>query len=315
VLAPPSFQLALAPHKATAEKLSELAGSRLRQVVCSPNGWLFDDRVKSEESVLAKLLFGPVKSLGVMEDLYAATVVVPTPREVPDAIEKIKEAFPESVEKRRRKGDASTFRYDDVHLIASLGSSGPGLSEGLRRRRFEIQVHTGLQFAWWRATHDVIYKGSDRSWRLARLASQIRASLELLDATLSDLRGAASLLTAVEEDDDADFKKALDWLERWPEDRRPANQRRFSEAVIELGSAAGLSVGDIEGVLRDDLVTDSATTPFQAVLGSIVAERGAQVLDGLKAPRYVLITEEFESACPAAAAIPETRRSFASPDE
>lgn len=312
MLAPPSFSLAFNAHRKTALALEKIAGERFRTRVSGPNSWLFDDRVKSEESSLAKLQLGPVKSLGVMDDLYAATVIVPTPNEIPEAVKVIKREFPGATERSRRRKSADTFRYDDMHLIVSLGDAAAGLP--FRDRPFEVQIHTGLQYAWWRATHDVIYKGSDRSWRLQRTASQIRASLELLDANLSNLRGAADLLSAVEEDDDTEFKRVVDWLERWPEERRPEDQKRFSESVLKVGEASGLSLDKVEHALIDDLIADPVTTPFQAVLGSVISEHGADALRKLPQDQYVLVTEEFEGSCPAVTDIPTDRRAFVSPD-
>jgi ppGpp synthetase/RelA/SpoT-type nucleotidyltranferase len=314
VLPPPSFALAFLTHRKTALELERFAGMRFRTRVCSPQNWLFDDRVKSEESALAKLQLGPVKSLGAMDDLYAATVVVPTPKEIPAALAAIKREFPDAVEKPRRKRSAETFRYDDMHLLVSLGDLAAGQPEGLRNRQFEVQIHTGLQYAWWRATHDVIYKGSDRSWRLKRMASQIRASLELLDAALSNLRGAADLLDRVEEDDDAEFQRVVEWLERWPEDRRPEDQGRFSESVFKIGRASRLSLDMVEETLLDELIASPVTTPFQAILGSVIATHGASSIERLPPGQYVLVTDEFENACPAAAGIPDARRAIASPD-
>jgi ppGpp synthetase/RelA/SpoT-type nucleotidyltranferase len=308
VLSPPSFRLAFKPHRATAAELKKIAGTRIQTDVCAPNGWLFDDRVKSEESALAKLQFGPVRSLGEMNDLYAATVVVPTPKEIPLAVKAIKDSLPDAIRSRRRIGKANTFEYDDVHVIAALGKEAAALSPGLRDRKFEVQIHTGLQYAWWRATHDVIYKGSQRSWQLIRMASQIRASLELLDATLSNLRGAANLLPAATDKDDAQFRESMRWLEKWPDEEKPEDRLRFASSTIELANASDLSLAKIEALLDQGLISDSGTTPFQAVLGSVVAAHGAGVLEGLKARRYVLVTEAFEAACPTICEVPPSRR-------
>jgi ppGpp synthetase/RelA/SpoT-type nucleotidyltranferase len=308
VVLPASFRLAFKPHRATAERLQEIVGTRLQTEVCAPNGWLFDDRVKSEESTLAKLQFGPVKSLDKMNDLYAATVVVPTPKEVGLAVKAIRASLPAARRSRRRAGQANTFDYDDVHVIASLGAEAEAFSPGLRGRKFEVQIHTGLQFAWWRATHDLVYKGSERSWQLIRMASQIRASLELLDATLSDLRGAANLLPPGRDPDDEKYKQLIKLLDKWPNEQRPDDALRFASSAMELATSSGLSLSQMEGMLEDRLLNAPGTTPFQAMLGSVVSARGVAALDDLKGRRYVLVTEEFEEACPEICSLPVSRR-------
>src|SRR5205085_494883 len=146
---------------------------------------------KSEESALAKLQLSPVPALSEMHDLYGTTVVVPTTAQIPDAVEAISAEFPGATKVARRRPRAETFMYDDTHVLAQLGSRAAGLNDAIKHRKFEIQVKSGLQYAWWRATHDVLYKGAERSWRLSRVAGQIRAALELLDTQLGNLRGSA----------------------------------------------------------------------------------------------------------------------------
>jgi len=98
-------------------------------------------------------------------------------------------------------------------------------------------------------------------------------------------------------------------------DRRPDDEGRFSESVLELGRASGISVDMVEESLLDELIGDPVTTPFQAVLGSVVSRHGVSPVEDLNSGKYVLVTEEFEDACPAAAAIPPDRRAIASPDQ
>lgn len=308
MLSPPSFRLAFKPHRVTAEELQKIAGARLKTEVCAPNGWLFDDRVKSEESALAKLQFGPVRSLDGMHDLYAATVVVPTPKEVPLAAKAIRASLPGARKTRRRVRPANTFEYDDVHLIASLGAEAEGFSPGLRGRKFEVQIHTGLQYAWWRATHDVIYKGSERSWPLIRMASQIRASLELLDATLSDLRGAANLLPPGSDPDDERYGQMVKFLDKWPKEERPKDALRFASSALELTESLDLTLNQLEGSLQGQLLEAAGMTPLQAVVGSVASAYGVETLKKLDPKRYILVTEEFEAACPEIRSLPASRR-------
>lgn len=300
---PPSFALAYLPESKVAEELFRFAGSRLQSQVCQPNSWLFDHRVKSDESVLAKLELGSVARLADVHDIYAATVVVPTLREIPDAVGAVKAAFPDSEEKLRRRGKAETFEYDDVHVIAQLGDTAAGLNEGLRARKFEIQIRTGLQFAWWRATHDVVYKGDQKSWRVQRLASQARASLELLDAVLADLRGAATILSDIEDDDDPEFRSAVELLDLWSAHRRPTNLSRFVVAVMQLSKSAGVELAGVQQLLSSDaaapFIADERITPFQAVFAALAEHVGPTVLaDALPEGTRVLVTDELVQMAP-----------------
>jgi ppGpp synthetase/RelA/SpoT-type nucleotidyltranferase len=308
---PSSFALAFLPERKLAERLQQLAGRRLYQEICRPKKWLFDDRVKEEESALAKLQLGPVRSLGEMQDMYAATVVVPTKAEVDDAIAAIESDMPGAEVVERRRPRPETFLYDDVHMVAQLGDRAAGLARGVQVRRFEIQIRTGLQYAWWRATHDVLYKGNAPNWQLQRVAGQVRAALELLDAHLADLRGAARL-QGEPDPEDPEFAVVAGWLDRWPEARRPDDVRRFYLAVRDLSKAADVSVTDVGGLLESDmarsLVATEDVTPFQAVLGTVVDGYGANIVDRLRSNRYVLVTPELELACAATASITAARR-------
>src|SRR5262249_3487610 len=146
-----------------------------------------------------------------------------------------------------RTSDAERFFYDDVHVIASLGEIGPVRPREVLEREFEIQIRTGVQYAWWRATHDVLYKGLDEpSWRLRRVASQLKANLELVDGALADLPAAATLLEAREDDRaDPDFETARSWLDRWPQRRRPTDVHKFADAVGTFATAAHLDLDEV----------------------------------------------------------------------
>lgn len=206
---------------------------------------------------------------------------------------------------RRRQGAPDRFVYDDLHILVSLGTSAPGLAEGLRARVFEVQIRTGLQYAWWRATHDEIYKGGERTWRLQRVASQVHASLEMLDGVLAHLRTAATLLDESTTDEDTLFADVAGWLDRWPDRRRPVDVSRFVSGASALAKAAGKAPAQLGLVLDGDtgkaLLAETDITPFQALLGAAVTEYGAAMVNGHH--QYVLVTEELRRLCPATTAI------------
>ena len=162
MIIPGSVAEAYEHQQAILEDVSKFAGGWLREL-CQSSKWLYDERLKEPESAVAKLEAGGSSSLAEMDDLWAATVIVPTLAEVPAATAGILALFT-GQQKPRRSWDARSFPYDDVHVIATLGSKVAPSVAGpeVRGRRFEVQVHTGLQYAWWRATHATLYKGGTR---------------------------------------------------------------------------------------------------------------------------------------------------------
>ena len=299
---PESFRTAFKRERQIGERLEETAGGQLRRL-CKTNKWLFDGRVKGYESALAKLQQGQLASLNDMVDLYAATVVVPTRDQIPSAIEAVRAQF-HTAEIRSPKPatlkSARTFMYDDVHIYASLGTTAPGLNPAIRDRRFEIQVRTGLQFSWWRATHDQVYKGPSSSWRLERTANQVRGSIELLDGVLADLPKAARMLDERKTPQDAEFSQVVGWLSRWAPKQRPEDHRRFVLTVQSWLKQVGMTLQEVDTLLGTkracELIADEEITPAQVIQILAAEEKGADAL--VSGDLVLLRTDELSAISP-----------------
>ncbi len=298
---PTSFLVRCREQEAIVKRVQMRAEPRLRRL-CDDNRWLFEGRIKPAESVLAKLQLGELRSIEDMHDFYATTVVVPTRAELEDAVTKVMAAFGEADRKPPRLRDPEAFIYDDAHVIARLGPLGGNLEPAeVEQRAFEVQVRTGLQWAWWRATHDQVYKGSD-DWRLRRAAASVRAVLESAEGDLADLQGAAERLgvpAGIEPDADAEAIGL--WPSMWPEARRAADPRRFVENVQVYLAAAGLDVTGCGELLKStrsaELIATRELTPAQTILILLAEECGATFISALRAyGRFVLVTDEMRSA-------------------
>lgn len=298
------------------EPLRRLAGNRLR-ILSADNSWLFDDRVKSLESALSKLETGR-SSLREMNDLYAAMVVVPTQKHVNAASEAILTSFSGQVRPTRHL-EASSFVYDDTHIIATLrGKVSPRAvpHPAVLDRPFEIQIHTGVQYAWWRATHDDIYKGSSpagRSWAARRASGQARASLELVDGVMADFEGAAQLQKALRPNDDDAGEDVRSWLQLWPRSRRPADEVRFASTAVELTTTVAVARDLVTQKLATDdmsvFIANPEITPIQVVLIACHQVAGSSMFVKLaSAQRRVLITAELVAAYPGLSALPSDQR-------
>lgn len=306
---PASFEYVYLREAETAGRLAEFAGSRLAGL-CADQGWLFDGRVKSEESVFARLELGELASIVDMNDVYATTVVVPTRSEINDAAKAVQSVYPNSEIKVRRRADPRSFKYDDMHIYATLGPTAPGIDRAIRYRPFEIQIRTGLQYSWWRATHDVLYKGDVKDWRLERVASQARGTLDLIDGVLADLPAAAELLERQADDADAQFGQVVGWLEKWPEGDRPVDRRRFVDTVLAWLAQAGNALEAVEAALDSArgqaLIAEEGITPAQVVQILAADEAGLPTLTA--GERRILVTDELATVAPDFGSLPEDTR-------
>ncbi|WP_277209173.1 hypothetical protein [Isoptericola croceus] len=313
---PDSVTRAYEEELALVEPLRNHASTRLR-ILAADNAWLFDDRIKSAESALSKLETGRA-CLRDMNDLYAAMLVVPTQKHVKSASEAVLKSFTAQI-RPARPMEASSFVYDDMHIIATLrGKVSPRAvpHPAVLDRPFEIQIHTGAQYAWWRATHDDIYKGSSpagRSWAAKRASGQARASLELVDGVLADFEAAARLQKTTMPLDDDPGESVRGWLQHWPRRRRPADEVRFASTATAIAAAAAVDADAItERFSAGDLATFVAApnlTPIQVILIACHLIGGTTIFPNLATTQQrVLITDELLGAYPALGALPSAQR-------
>jgi ppGpp synthetase/RelA/SpoT-type nucleotidyltranferase len=310
VFIPASFQAAYEAEMVAIDAIREIGGTRLRSL-CETRHWLFDERIKEQESLLAKVQLGRFNGLRDVPDFYAAVVVVPTRNQLQDAVDSVCALFRNPAVVRERNMDPLKFPYDDIHVVAVLGAS-PIVPESAADRQFEVQIRTGLEYAWWWATHDTVYKGGLPDWAVQRLASQARASLELLDAILADLHGAARLQSAREVLPDPQLEEALALASLWVDAQQPKDLRRFAETVIAFAGAVGLPVSAVRSMLEDpansDVVGLPSVTPAQACLVAMMREIGQPLSDRFGAAGLrIFLSPEMTEVCPEMSAIVQDR--------
>ena len=110
------------------------------------------------------------------------------------------------------------------------------------------------------------------------------------------------------------------WLEQWPNERRPQDVRAFSEAVEDLLEGGGLPLAGGDYLLGSPrgraLIANPDITPAQAIAIMIAEVRGVAALlrrgkreGSPHRKRWLLVTEEMESASALVSAVPGDRRS------
>ena len=308
---PESVARAYEEERAVVEAVRKYASSRLR-ILAANNSWLFDDRIKSapgEHPVEAR--DRPYVATRHGRDLYAAMLVVPTQKHVRAASDAVLRSLNGEL-RPARDVEASLFRVRRRARNRKLrGKVSPGTVShpAVLDRQFEIQIHTGVQYAWWRATHDELYKGSScrRLWAARRASGQARASLELIDGILADFEAAARLQRNIPQGEDPG-ETARGWLAHWSRASRPADEIRFAStasaiartAEVELNAIAQrLSAGDLQPFVS------ARITPVQVILVACHLIGGDAIFPRFLAAHHrLLITDELLAAYPPLDGVP-----------
>ncbi|MEV7677430.1 RelA/SpoT domain-containing protein [Streptomyces sp. NPDC088341] len=267
-------------------------------------------RIKSVDSVFAKLQKGDYEGIWSLEDLIAARAVFLHPADVDAAIKVISEKFPQVESKNTEAGKPTDFRYQQPHLIVGFPQDYINRHLELDKVKIELQFTTYIQHALQESTHDVIYKGSRFSWREARLDSRLRGLLEIVDDVLANISNVAQV----------DAEPAYELFDRrnqiieaaeklWSADRLPADMRRFAITIEGLLSAAGVTVDQLTDLseLHNDLVNALSLSPVEKIVGILLRERFDDLLRGIKR-RKLLISSELEEIVPQANKWPREKR-------
>jgi len=180
------------------EYVSKQVGDSLRRF-CSKNSFIFDERIKTLESLAEKIETGRFQSWDQLDDLYACTIAVPLPSDEDGVLKFLNDTFIQCDLKKRlgAKKAPDVFRFDSTRFVGSLkappDSGGPTIASTIR---FEIQVKTLFEMAWSRTTHALAYKSSSVDWKTLRLTASLKASVEQMDLLLT---GFESMTEVIEE--------------------------------------------------------------------------------------------------------------------
>lgn len=164
-------------------------GQRVRELVapfCRERHFLYEDRVKSVESLAEKIETGRFSNWEKIDDLFACTIIIPLVTDEPIVMEFLRNSF-HQLELRTRNAvrkPADCFRFDSTRFIGRLLRKTQPEIDTARSAydySFEIQIKTVFEFAWSRTTHALTYKGDQVSWERQRLAAQLKAATEQLD--------------------------------------------------------------------------------------------------------------------------------------
>lgn len=220
--------------------------------------WHYESRVKELESFALKVESGRVSNPAALEDSFGCLLVVPNYSNIGEVEDLLQDTYGSPVERRPPSPDStpkstSDFRFDDLRLYFRYRDQGFGPASPLVGTVFEIQVRTFLQHAWSIATHDVVYKTDDVSWRRERIAYQARAALEQVEVSIDNitaLEASTSLPSSSPETRTTNEYIAL-LKAHWPHDELPDNVRLLAGTLQKLMRKVGSpKPADLEALLE-----------------------------------------------------------------
>ena len=125
-------------------------------------------RIKPIESLLLKIeKEGMARPFEEIEDLFAATIIVPNSALIPAVEEDVRSRFGVVREVPPKTKKPEQFVYDDRHLILRLKPE-PGREDSkVENLIFELQIKTKMQAAAAAVSRDLSYKTKRLSWTLS----------------------------------------------------------------------------------------------------------------------------------------------------
>lgn len=201
----------------------DVLSKNVRNVVfnyCSKSNFAFIDRIKTIESLSEKIETGRYSKWDDLDDFYAATIIIPSLNYETEIIGFLRKMFVEVQLKKRgnTKKAPDVFRFDSTRFIGKLQQIGAPTPIG--NINFEIQIKTAFEHAWSVATHSMVYKTNNIDWKLLRIASQLKSSVEQLDLIVS---GSKQLHTFVTEHEWPEIKLKKQFLDSTNEFLRNVN--------------------------------------------------------------------------------------------
>jgi ppGpp synthetase/RelA/SpoT-type nucleotidyltranferase len=240
--------------------IADFAKDALHRFV-DDNEFAFLYRLKQAESISEKIETGRFRSWSDINDLFACAIIVPTLADEPAVLRRLAELFVvQKISGRQSTSkDPNVFRFDCTRVSARIRSSleQPGPAASID---FEIQIRTAFEHAWCVTTRELAFKGERIDWRFLRLAAQLKASVEQVDALIV---GFGTFANSIQSQSwpEIDIKARVEELFKGsiecgkiPRELTPASWMRFCDSLFSaFRSAARELRRPVEQVASDAL--------------------------------------------------------------
>lgn len=286
---PASIRSLYADRRPIYERLQGIVDNRIRGWV--DKKWHYESRVKAEESFALKIETGRFEDPAVLEDFFAATIVVPTLNDVQAVIDIVENHF--CILARRPRDNQMThkepesFPFDDLRLYVALRTDIRFPDTGLEGVRFELQIKTFLQHAWSIATHDLTYKGDGLRWSQQRIAYQIKAMLEHAEISISEANSLARSASLNKSTVTTDKLRVIsEFIRKEWGDEAPTDIKRLSENIYEIGSAVEIDFARIQECVLAYIAGNGGSPPLNVSPYSVFVDALLKY-EGDKLRRYL----------------------------
>ena len=162
---------------------------------CRDRRYGLEARSKELESLSEKLETDRYPNWDALDDLVAFTIVVPTASHEPGVLKFLESVFEMMLVRGRDQvaKPPDVFRFDATRCYCRIKHEEPEPEIEPRgfEITFEVQIKTAFEHAWSVVTHDLVYKTDDISWPKRRLAAQLKAMVEQIDALVDNFERVA----------------------------------------------------------------------------------------------------------------------------
>jgi len=315
MIVPSSIQLHYYLIEPYLKKLTEQVRNTLLNY-CDKNNFAFCGRIKTLQSLSEKLESGRYKNWEEIDDLYACSIIIPSLDYENDVISYLKRTF--KVEKVKKKGSVlqspEVYRFNSTRIICRY-TQNTSINTSFNNILFEIQVKSAFEHAWSVSTHKLGYKSNSIDWKMLRIVSQIKSSVEQMDTLVLGAEKISKYVTE-HKDLELDSKKYIlnYFVQKFenneiPDELKPMNFSRLCDNIIALIKSSSLydpkkvlkiSKNLVE-LIESEIIKNNynmfpkSISLFQFVLCVIVDNNFLEII---QEKYYAIITNELESLCP-----------------